>query len=212
MNKGKCQIIDNKWQCKIEEIIYTDFKIKESTQSKKANSLVEFNLNQNKLVIPYFYYELLVLGYKVITHGTKHNYYYERIYNKKCYHYFEALYCICSGKNDFGIISFLFQSKSYLDIDLRDYVSFDDSMPVYKCKVNVFLSVEDKFIIGLKGLNNTILSFDMNNKKIEFFHKKKADHSLSIILFIFCVVLLIGVFYVGLDNYRRGIRVFDNNY
>ena len=34
------------------------------------------------------------------------------------------------------------------------------------------LSDKDEFIIGLRGLNNTILSFDLDDKKIEFFHKK----------------------------------------
>ena len=83
-------------------------------------------------------------------------------------------------------------------------------MPVYKCKVNIFLSVEDKFIIGLKGLNNTILSFDMNNEKIEFFHKKKADHSLTIIAIILFVFSAIFVIYRDLEDKRR--RNFNNNY
>ena len=83
-----------------------------------------------------------------------------------------GIYCICSGKKSFGITTFYFKNNSKLDIDLSDYVYYDKSAYFYKCKVDISLSDNDEFIVGLRGLDNTILCFDLDDKKIEFFQKK----------------------------------------
>ena len=89
-----------------------------------------------------------------------------------------------------------FNNKSRLDIDLRDYVYYDNSAYFFKCRVDISVSYENEFIIGLRGLNNTILSFDLDDNKIEFFHRKKADDSDSSNLWIyfliaFCIIIVI---------------------
>ena len=53
------------------------------------------------------------------------------------------------------------------------------------------LSDKDEFIIGLRGLNNTILSFDLDDKKIEFFHKKKYLSSWSWFSILIWTILFI---------------------
>ena len=64
MNKGECAIIDNKWQCQTEYIIYTDFEYSQSNGNSSTNALVKFNLKENKLTIPYNYYNFLVVGFR----------------------------------------------------------------------------------------------------------------------------------------------------
>ena len=68
------------------------------------------------------------------------------------------------------IVCAFFKSKNknlLRNNDLSDYVNFDDSAYFFKCRVDIILSDKDEFIIGLRGLNNTILSFDLDDKKIE---------------------------------------------
>ena len=67
MNKGECSIIDNSWKCKIDYLRYSDFEYPSSSRTKWAYSEVKFNLNEKKLTIPYFYYNLLVIGYGYVT-------------------------------------------------------------------------------------------------------------------------------------------------
>jgi hypothetical protein len=64
------------------------------------------------------------------------------------------------------------------------------------------LSDKDEFIIGLRGLNNTILSFDLDDRKIEFFHKKKHSESSSWIVWIIflIIVVVISIFKSHFDN------------
>ena len=59
------------------------------------------------------------------------------------------------------------------------------------------LSDYDEFIIGLKGLNNTILSFDLDDKKIEFFHIKKAGPNYK--LWILLIGLIFGIAYLFIN-------------
>jgi len=91
-----------------------------------------------------------------------------RRYNKHCFTYFGKTRCTCSGKNNFGLLTFYFSFNSKLDIDLRNYVYYNKSADSFKCTVNVAFTEQDEFIIGLKGLNNTILSFNMEEKKFLF--------------------------------------------
>jgi len=174
MNKGECSIIDNSWKCKIEYLKYIDFEYPSSSRTKWAYSEVKFNLNEKKLTIPYFYYKLLVIGYRYVTKKVGKSSYTTIRYNKYCTKYFwGGIYCICSGKKSFGVATFYFKNNSRLDIDLSDYVYYDKSAYFYKCRVDISLSDNDEFIVGLRGLDNTILSFDLDDKKIEFFQKKK---------------------------------------
>ena len=174
MNKGECSIIDNSWKCKIEYLKYIDFEYPSSSRTKWAYSEVKFNLNEKKLTIPYFYYKLLVIGYRYVTKKVGKSSYTTIRYNKYCTKYFwGGIYCSCSGKKSFGVATFYFKNNSRLDIDLSDYVYYDKSAYFYKCRVDISLSDNDEFIVGLRGLDNTILSFDLDDKKIEFFQKKK---------------------------------------
>ena len=171
MNKGECEIIDNKWQCRTEYIIYTDFEYSGSGGKSSTKSLVKFNLKENKLTIPYHYYNFLVVGYR---YEPKRKGGVQKKYNKWCSQFNDKIYCTCSaGKNSFGIISLFFKNDSRLDVDLRDYVDYDSSAYFFKCRIDVSLSDEEEFIVGLRGLNNTILSFDLDDKKIEFFIEKR---------------------------------------
>ena len=61
MNKGECEIIDNKWQCKIERLEYIDFIFPSSNHRATDSSLVKFNLKENKLYIPYYYYDAILV-------------------------------------------------------------------------------------------------------------------------------------------------------
>ena len=56
---------------------------------------------------------------------------------------------------------------------MSDYVYYNESAAFLQCRVDIALSDNKKFIVGLRGLDNTILSFDLNDKKIEFFQKEK---------------------------------------
>ena len=201
MNKGECEIIDNKWQCRTEYIIYTDFKYSGSGGKSSTKSLVKFNLKENKLTIPYHYYNFLVVGYR---YEPKRKGGVQKKYNKWCSQFNDKIYCTCSeGKNSFGIISLFFKNDSRLDVDLRDYVDYDSSAYFFKCRIDVSLSDEEEFIVGLRGLNNTILSFDLDDKKIEFFHRKKANFSIGLLSIFFAILLVILYILVQFAENRR---------
>ena len=55
---------------------------------------------------------------------------------------FEGIkYCSCSeGKDDFGIETFHFGYNSALDIGLREFVHYNKTAFIYKCKVDIILS------------------------------------------------------------------------
>ena len=174
MNKGECGIFDNKWQCKTIRLKYTDFIYSASSHTQWAHSTVKFNLKENILTIPEKYYYLLVIGYRYEQEKIYDEYRTVIKYNKWCTTYWGEIYCSCRGLDSFGVITFHFKNNSKLDVDLRDYIYYNKSAFLFKCKVDINLTYKDEFIIGLRGLNNTILSFDLDDKKIEFFHKKKA--------------------------------------
>ena len=69
-----------------------------------------------------------------------------------------ARFLKATDKKGFGVITLIFQNNSRLDIDIRDYVYYDESAYFFKCRVDATLSDNKEFVIGLKGLNNTILS------------------------------------------------------
>ena len=92
-------------------------------------------------------------------------------------------------KDDFGIVTFHFGNDSKLDIDLRDYVTYDSSAFYFKCRADIILSEKNEFVVGLRGLNNTILSFNMKEKKIKFFHLKKSKDFFWT-AFIFVIVII----------------------
>ena len=66
------------------------------------------------------------------------------------------------------------------------------------------LSDYDEFIIGLKGLNNTILSFDLDDKKVEFFHRKKAGPNYKLWIILMGLILGIDFAVVGILIGRLG--------
>ena len=86
--------------------------------------------------------------------------------------YGDIMYCSCLIKIILELLIFHFDKDSTLDINLQDYVYFDNTAYFFKCKVDINLSKNNEFIIGLKGLKNTILSFNMQEGKIKFFQKK----------------------------------------
>ena len=189
INKGECNIIDNKWQCQLEYLQYYDLRISESSFKKVSNSIVKFDLNENRIIIPVKYYFSVLIG----TYLTKKSRI--RRYNKHCFTYFGKTRCTCSGKNSFGLLTFYFSLNSKLDIDLRDYVYYNASADSFKCTVDVAFTEQDEFIIGLKGLNNTILSFNMEEKKISFFLVKKyvTDFLWDLILGIIFVIIIVAM-------------------
>ena len=189
MNKGECDIINNKWQCKLENVGYIDFIYNLSNGKKSSNSIVKFDLKQNKLTIPNSYYNFIVVGYRYTISNERDGLTIKKKYNKHCTKYGDQIYCSCSSKDSFGVMTLYFNNKSRLDIDLRDYVYYDNSAYFYKCRVDISVSYENEFIIGLRGLNNTILSFDLDDNKIEFFHRKKADDSDSSNLWIYFLII-----------------------
>ena len=197
MNKGECDIIDNKWKCKLQYVGYTDFIYISSHEKRNANALVKFDLTQNKLTIPFYYFNFMIVGYRYEKRSPKSSTYVKKD-NKYCLEFNNAIYCTCSGKNSFGVISFYFKNNSRLDIDLRDYVYYDKSAFSLKCRVDISLSNEEEFIVGLKGLNNTILSFNLDDNKIAFFHMKKTDdwnenlmNFILVIIFIIVIIIVI---------------------
>ena len=202
MNKGDCPVIGNYWQCQIEKLEYTDFKSHLSSFTKWENSMVKFNLNEKKLVIPDIYYDKIIIGY--YTKGKIGSR--RREYNKYCYRFSGQIFCSCSAdKKDFGVITLIFQNNSRLDIDIRDYVYYDESAYFFKCRVDATLSDNKEFVIGLKGLNNTILSFDLDDRKIEFFHKKKAGPNLKLWIIIIGSILgiALGIISILAERYNR---------
>ena len=172
MSKGACSIIDNSWKCKAISLYYIDFEYPDSSRESRVYSEVNFNLNEKKLTIPYFYYELIVVGLRIIKKKGKSR---TIIHNKVCQNFSGSIYCSCSGKNSFGELIFHFQGDSRLIVDLSDYVYYNESAAFLQCRVDIALSDNKKFIVGLRGLDNTILSFDLNDKKIEFFQKEKKE-------------------------------------
>ena len=166
MNKGECKIIDHNWQCKLTYVEYKPLNYLEGGIKKfRDNSILTFNFKENKLTIPKKYYNSIVRSFYYDSKG--------RIkYNKYCLMFGDVLYCTCNNKDKFGIVTFYFEKNSMLDIDLRDYIYYDNTAYFFKCKVDITLSNNNEFIIGLKGLKNTILSFNMQEKKIKFFQKK----------------------------------------
>lgn len=195
INKGECSILEseNNWECGINYVEYNALKEENWSRNKKSSkSLVKFDLKENKLVIPDKYYLLIAVGYKIKTTSSGKRSYTETIYNKQCMIHSEGyISCTCQDLDDLGIVTFHFQGGQKLDIDLRDYANYNENAR-FKCRLDVLLSFNDEFIIGLKGLNNTILSFDMEDKKIYFFHKKKAIGftNWSLIITIIFVILL----------------------
>ena len=157
-------------------------------------------MKQNKLIIPEIYYNLIVVGWRWVKkrYGKNYNYStkkYVKKYDKWCINYGDTIYCTCNDINNFGLVTFYFENKSTLNIDLRNYIYYDKSAFNFHCKVDIELSKNNEFIVGLKGLNNTILSFDMTQKKIEFFHKKQTIYHFKFYLIIgFFIILIILVY------------------
>ena len=204
MNKGECIIIDIEWKCQINYLEYVDFKYPSYGHTKWAYSTVKFDLKEKKLTIPYFYDTLLVIGYRYVSYKCGKSTCSRIKYNKFCSKYSGVRYCTCFSKNNFGEATFYFKKNSRLDVDLRDYVNFDDSAYFFKCRVDIVLSDKDEFIIGLRGLNNTILSFDLDDKKIEFFHKKKHSSSwswFSILIWIILIIIMCLIAYAKDTRY-----------
>jgi hypothetical protein len=150
-------------------------------------SNVNFNIKENKLIIPREYYDLIVIGYKMVK--RKNSSFEHKQYKRMCRKFGEIIYCSCKSKKDFGIITFDFGNYSKLDIDLRDYVSYKRSALIYKCRTDIILSDNSEFTIGLRGLNNTILTFNAEDKKIKFFRQKPKVEFFSFIM----VILVLGL-------------------
>jgi len=196
VNKGECNIIDNNWTCKLKRLEYNALKAYQwEDQEFYDNSKVSFDIKENKLIIPSKYYNLIVKSYKMVR--DQDSYIKHREYNKFCWTFDEIIYCSCSDKDDFGIVTFHFGRNSYLDIDLRNYVYYDSSAFYFKCRTDIILSDNNEFVVGLRGLNNTILSFNMEEKKIKFFHKiKKKPNFWTILIYaltinLICIIILL---------------------
>lgn len=170
-------------------------------------------MKENNLIIPESYYDFMIVGYHTVSSKKSIT---KTKSNKICRMYDGIVYCHCLSLNDFGIVTFYFENNLKLDLDIRDYVSYNESAFYFNCKVDVILSKNDEFIVGLRGLNNTILTFNMEEKTIKFFHKLKFTKNyesyvimiglIFIILGIFTTPMLIGfgillVFYSSMSNF-----------
>ena len=192
LNKGECNIIENNWKCKLKYIEYNALNYPQwDLQTERSFSTVTFDLKENKLIIPDKYYDLIVVSYHIVSEKYGDTHVRTRKYNKFCKTYDGIIYCSCLDKDDFGIVTFHFENNAKLDIDLRDYVYYNKSVFYLKCKVDIILSSNDEFIVGLRGLNNSILSFNMEDKTIKFFQKFKKTNNyrkIKIIIVIICLV------------------------
>jgi hypothetical protein len=181
MNKGECDIVENEnnWKCYFEKLEFNALKEKDwQKHSLQKKMSLTFDIKENRLTIPESYFNLIVVGYinKTVTSSSRHSIISKKatriVFNKKCLRTVDGrIFCNCKDEDDFGVLSFHFPNGT-LDIDIRDYV-YVYNITDYKCRVDISLSKNDEFIVGLKGLNNTILSFNMEEKKVKFFHKKK---------------------------------------
>ena len=211
MNKGECDIVEseNNWKCYFETLEFNALKQEDWQKHSLIKKMsLTFDIKENRLTIPESYFNLIVVGYKKITDVSSHKYRLtlresERIvFNKKCLRTVDGrIFCNCKDKDDFGVLSFYFPNGT-LDIDIRDYV-YVYNITDYKCRVDISLSKNDEFIVGLKGLNNTILSFNMEEKKIKFFHKKKKIEYSKFSLFTIIVVIALIVVSVILELNSR---------
>ena len=201
LNKGECKIIENNWKCKLKYIEYNALKYTQwDLQKESSFSTVTFDLKENKLTIPDNYYDLIVVSYHMVSEKIGDSYIRKRKYNKFCKTYDGIIYCSCSNKDDFGIVTFHFENNAKLDIDLRDYVYYNKSAYYYKCKVDIILSSNDEFIVGLRGLNNTILSFNMEDKTIKFFHQfKNMNNYRRKKIFITIICLIVGIIFLRVE-------------
>ena len=190
LNKGECSIIDNNWKCQLKELEYSALIFLQYHFLKfQDNSTVSFNITENKLIIPSKYYDLIVRSYRMVEEEKSHIRY--RQYNKFCKTFDEIIYCNCFSKDDFGIVTFHFGNDSKLDIDLRDYVTYDSSAFYFKCRADIILSEKNEFVVGLRGLNNTILSFNMEEKNIKFIHLTKTKDFSLIVLIVGTALIII---------------------
>ena len=188
-DKGQCNIIGNKWKCELKHIEYKDLKSSKKEKQKFITfSSVNFNLKENKLTIPREYYNLMVRGYTIVK--RKNSTFTHKQFEKMCRKFGDTIYCSCKSKKDFGMVTFDFGNYSTLDINLRDYVYYDKSALIYKCRTDIILSDNNEFVIGLKGLNNTILTFNVEDKKIKFFVQKPK---IGFSWFILVIYLIIGI-------------------
>lgn len=162
---------------------------------KSINSLVKFDFIQNELTIPKNYYDLIVVGYRYDIKEIGDKPTITKKYNKFCLTYFDQIYCSCSSKNDFRVITLYIKNNSRMDVELRDYVYYDKSSFYLKYRVDVSLLKDEEFVVGLRGLNNIILSFDLEDDKIEFFHIKKEDNYGSSLLWIIILIFLLFLYY-----------------
>ena len=178
--------------------IYTS----ESYSIKKDNfltfSIVNFNIKENKLTIPREYYDILIRNYKLEKRKNSSLKY--KDFYKMCNIVGEAIYCNCTSRKEFGKITFVFGNQSRLDITLRNYVHYDRLALFYKCRADIVLSDNDEFVLGLRGLNNAILSFNVEEKKIKFFRQKAKTSvrwfiiTLAVIGILICIIWLVFYF------------------
>ena len=136
MNKGECKIIDHNWQCKLTYVEYKPLNYFEGGIKKfRDNSILTFNFKENKLTIPKKYYNSIVRSF----------YYYKgRIrYNKDCLMFGDVLYCTCNNKDKFGIVTFYFEKNTMLDIDLRDYIYYDNGLFINKNNDYIMCATEN---------------------------------------------------------------------
>ena len=194
MDLGECTIPHNekKWKCQFSKMEFNAIKYLDwEYQVFYHDFALTFDMKDNKLTIPESYFNLIVVGYVNVRKKVGKRHYYVKRYNKNCRMTVDGtILCDCKDKDDFGILSFHFKNNSRLDIDIRDYVHYDDSS-IYKCRVDISLSKDYEFIVGLKGFNNTILSFNMEEKKIKFFYKKKYSNSNFYIYWLFTIILIV---------------------
>jgi hypothetical protein len=124
-NKGECKIIEDNWKCKVKGIEHNALDYFQwEIQRKLVESTLSFNLKENNLIIPESYYDFMIVGYHTVSSKKSIT---KTKSNKICRMYDGIVYCHCVSLNAFGIVTFYFENNLKLDLDIRDYVSYNES-------------------------------------------------------------------------------------
>lgn len=187
--KGECSIANGqeKWICPIKRIYY------KKSSFFYENYTLKIDTKENKLIIPMNFYEYILLGKRtVIRKNKKIGPRSRTIYDRECQKAPDGTFlCRCKTKEEFGYIEFKFNGT--LSININKYVHFDE-FGTYKCKVDISLTEKNEWVVGLKGLKDTILSFNMEDKKIKFMKFEKNDgFQYMYLLGIFIIIFIIWV-------------------
>ena len=173
MNKYRynCKVTENYnfWSCNLPYILFGDI----SYYSNINNTLYYENNN-------YAYFngaERRILAPEEFMLFLKHNYFKDEINNRSCeYHLIGMNYvfeCVCSVKNHFQDISFVFDNYlyKYTSEELFEYYGVGNCL--FLIQSNHLRN--NNFVFGASFLNKFISNFDYETKYISFYSQNKMN-------------------------------------